>query len=302
MASLESEEARSSILDRIKPVKELPKVLSALIYGRSGTGKTTLGASFPGPILFIDIREKGTDSVSNFENLDVVQVENWSELEEVYWFLKGKHKYKSVILDQVSSMQDLAMEYAMAEEQKDQMSQRLWGIVGGHMKTWLLHYRDLQDDGINVGFIAHDRASKGEGSEDDETIDPQIGPRLMPSVAGLLNGAVKVIGNTFVREVFFENGQDKVRQIEYCLRLAPHPYYTTKMRNPLGTEVPEFITDPTYEKILQIMVEGKKAPVRRTVAPVTDAVKEPEKAVEEKKAEEAVTEPVAKPTRRTTTK
>ena len=252
-----------SIIERITSVKALPKVLSMLVYGRSGTGKTTFAGSFPTPALLIDIQEKGTDSIANLDGIDVISIDKWSELEEVFWYLKKEKKYKSVILDQVSSMQDIAMQHAMVEEGKEVMSQRLWGVVSGLMKTWLLNYRDLVDEGINVLFIAHDRASKGESGEDDDTIDPQVGARLMPSVAGTLNGAVKVIGNTFVREVFLE---DRSRQVEYCMRLGPHAYYTTKMRNPLGTSTPESISNPTYNRIMELMLEGEKKPVRKTIA------------------------------------
>jgi len=255
-----------SILDKITPVKSLPKVLSMLVYGRSGTGKTTFAGSFPGPVLLIDIREKGTDSLSNMENIDVVSVENWAEVEEIFWYLKtgeGAKKYKSVILDQVSSLQDLAMTHAMEEEGKEVMSQRLWGVVSGLMKTWLLNYRDLVDQGMNVLFIAHDRTSKGESGEEDDSIDPQVGPRLMPSVAGLLNGAVKAIGNTYVREVFLE---DKSRKVEYCMRIGPHAYYTTKLRNPLGTTCPESLVDPKYDAVMKLMAEGEVKPVRRTLS------------------------------------
>lgn len=251
-----------SILDKITPVKSLPKVLSMLVYGRSGTGKTTFAGSFPTPALLIDVREKGTDSIANLEGVDVVQIEHWSDLEEIFWFLKKEKKYKSVIIDQVSSMQDMAMVHAMAEEGKDIMSQRLWGVVSGLMKTWLLNYRDLVDEGINVLFIAHDRTSKGGDESEDDTIDPQVGARLMPSVAGMLNGAVKVIGQSFVREVWLE---DKSRKVEYCLRVGPHAYYTTKMRNPVGTTIPEFVVDATYDKVTQLMSQGEVKPVRRTI-------------------------------------
>ena len=252
-----------SITDRITSVKALPKVLSMLVYGRSGTGKTTFAGSFPTPALLIDIQEKGTDSIANLDGIDVISIEKWSDLEEVFWYLKKEKKYKSVLLDQISSMQDLAMSHAMAEEGKEVMSQRLWGVVSGLMKTWLLNYRDLVDEGINVLFIAHDRASKGESGEDDDTIDPQVGARLMPSVAGTLNGMVKAIGNTYVREVFLE---DKTRKVEYCMRIGPHAYYTTKLRNPLGTSIPESIVDPSYAKIMELMLEGEKKPVRKTIS------------------------------------
>ena len=251
-----------SVLDRITSVKALPKVLSMLVYGRSGTGKTTFGASFPTPALLIDIREKGTDSIADRDGVDVVSVNTWSEVEEVFWYLKNEKKYKSVILDQISSMQDLCMEHAMAEEGKEIMSQRLWGVVSGMMKTWLLNYRDLVEDDINVLFIAHDRASKGESGEDDDTIDPQIGARLMPSVAGTLNGAVKAIGNTYVREVFLE---DKSRKVEYCMRIGPHAYYTTKMRNPLGTTIPDHLVDPQFSQLMMLMSEGEKKPIRKSL-------------------------------------
>lgn len=251
-----------SIIDKITPVKSLPKVLSMLVYGRSGTGKTTFAGSFPTPALLIDVREKGTDSIANLDGVDVVQVEHWSDIEEIFWYLKKEKKYKSVIIDQVSSMQDMAMVHAMAEEGKDVMSQRLWGVVSGLMKTWLLNYRDLVDEGINVLFIAHDRTNKGDGESEDDTIDPQVGARLMPSVAGMLNGAVKVIGQTFVRELWLE---DKSRKVEYCLRIGPHAYYTTKIRNPIGTTIPEYVVDATYDKISQLMSQGEVKPVRRTI-------------------------------------
>ena len=251
----------TGIAARIKPVKSLPKVLSMLLYGRSGTGKTTFAGTWPKPALVIDINEKGTDSISNVEGVDVIQVTTWAELEEVFWYVQSSGKYKSVILDQVSSMQDLACNSAMEEEGKDQMSQRLWGVAGGLMKTWLLNYRDLTDLGINVLFIAHDRATKGGGDEaDDDQIDPSIGPRLMPSVAGLLNGAVKVIANSFVREVFLE---DKVRRVEFCQRVGPHAYFITKMRNPPGTTIPDSISDATYDRIVSLMSSGEPKIVRK---------------------------------------
>ena len=154
------------------------------------------------------------------------------------------------------------MEHAMVEEGKEVMSQRLWGVVSGMMKTWLLNYRDLVEDDINVLFIAHDRASKGESGEDDDTIDPQIGARLMPSVAGTLNGAVKAIGNTYVREVFLE---DKSRKVEYCMRIGPHAYYTTKMRNPLGTTIPDHLVDPQFSQLMMLLSEGEKKPIRKSL-------------------------------------
>jgi phage nucleotide-binding protein len=258
-----SEEEVSPISKRILAVKALPKTLAMLVYGRSGTGKTTFASSFPKPALLIDVREKGTDSIANVDGVDVIQLESWQDLEDIYWYISNEKKYKTVIIDQISSLQDMAMEKAMEDESKDAMSMRLWGTVSGLMKTWLMNYRDLIDQGINVCFIAHDRLSK-EGDGDEDQIEPLMGPRLMPSVAGLICGAVKVIGSTYIRENFLE---DQVRQVEYRMRLGPHAYYVTKLRNPLGSETPESILNPTFEKIVHLMSGAPKPAPKRLVKP-----------------------------------
>ena len=251
--------------EMIQPVQAMELVLSCLFYGRSGTGKTTLASSFPGPILLLDFNEKGWDSVSNVENLDVLKITSWEMVEPVYWYIKKNlKKYKTIILDQATSMQDSCRDFLMQQEDKEFMSQRLWGQVSGEMKTWLINFRNLTDDDINVVFLAHHRASKvDEGDDDDEQIDPNIGPQLMPSVSGTLQGAVKIIGNTFIRERFGPKDPEtkqRPRFVEYCLRVGPHSVYSTKLRTPKGNDVPMFVVDPTYEKLIDLMKKGFSKP------------------------------------------
>ena len=259
-----SPERLKDLESRIQPVKLTPKILSMLVYGRSGTGKTTFAGTFPKPLLILDVNEIGTDSISNVEGIDVVRVREWSDFEDLYWYIKSKEGYyKTVVIDQVSSMQEMACAQAMLDKDKTQMSQQLWGIAGGYMKTWLVNYRNLTDDGINVLFIAHDRTTKGdEDSSAEDQIDPSIGPRVMPSVATLLNGAVKVIAQSFIRE-YFDDEHD--RKIEFCHRIAPHPYFITKMRNPPGTSIPEAVVNPTYDMVLSLMTSGNQPKIRRKV-------------------------------------
>lgn len=240
-------------------VEQLPQVLAVLAYGRSGTGKTTLASTFPKPILLLDIREKGTDSVANVKNLRVGSITQWSEFEEVYWYLsKGDHPYKTVVIDQISQLQDLAINHAMKEDgkdpEKDSISKRNWGQAAGLMKTWLLNYRDLIDNGIHVVFLAHDRVSSGDddGSGEDQ-IDPVVGARVMPSVGSFLNGAVKIIGNTFIQETFQIVNKRRVRSVEYGMRIGPHAYFTTKTRSPVGIAAPDVIVDPSYDKLVAVM-------------------------------------------------
>lgn len=249
-----------ALKDRIKPVHELPLVVSALFYGRSGTGKTTLAASFPKPALMLDIREKGTDSVFDVKGLDVLSVNSWQDIEDVYWLLKKNSHYKTVILDQVSALQDLCQAEVLSQEDKTQMSQRLYGEVSSRMKTWLLSYRDLIEEGINVIFLAHDRTfGNDDGDDSDFQIDPAVGPRVMPSVATVLTGCVKIIACTFIQEKLGLRDvktKQRSRTVKYCIRLGAHGVYTTKLRTSKSTPVPPVVSNPSYEKLVQLMRGG----------------------------------------------
>ena len=248
----------SDISRRIKPVETLPFSLTLVTYGRPGTGKTTFAATFPKPILLLNVKEDGTDSISDVKGVDIVRVNTWDEFEQTYWYLKtGKHKYRTIVIDAVTQLQDLAIEKHREGRPDDEViSQRIWGQVSGMMKKWLIDYRDLVNGGSveAVNFICHDRvhdtADAGNGQ-----LDPEVGPRLMPSVAGHLCGAVKVIGYTFisVKKQKDPTKKSKRTEVEYRMRLGPHPYYTTKVRQPKTSFTPDSIVNPNYDKIVQIM-------------------------------------------------
>lgn len=259
-----------------RPVSKVSKYRSFVLYGRSGTGKTTLASTFPGPILLIDIRDEGTDSISDVKDCDVREVEDFDDLEEIYWWLK-KHTeaYGTIVMDTVSQAQQLLVK-EIGEKSKNKkkgksagdwgtMTQRDWGDVGSRLKEWIINFRDLTKDGMNVVFIAQDRtfnASEDDDNDADSQIAPEVGPALSPAVAKVLNAAVSMIGNTFIRtRIKKKEGAKgktiKTQVIEYALRMGPNPSYVTKVRKPRDIEAPAFIVDPTYEDILDI-IKGAK--------------------------------------------
>ena len=259
----------SSILDKIQPVTELKTNTVMMVYGRSGTGKTHFGSTFPKPILFIDTNERGTETIAQEEDVDVVRVTEWAEIDELYWALLNKEtpvEYASVVIDQVSNLQDIGMHEVLRKGRKGRdelFTQKNWGQLSGMLKQFISDFRDLSDH-YNLLLIAHERINEA-GDDEEDTIEPSIGARVMPSVSSFLDGAVDAIGSTFIKERWETEDKEEVRHVDYCMRIGPHAYYSTKIRRPVSAgPIPELLVNPTFQKVKDLTT-GKQKPKRKKV-------------------------------------
>ena len=236
--------------------------IKGLLYGRNGTGKTYIAGTFPGPRLFLDIKERGLKSVVGAEGDQKKRVVDTFEMFQMaYWYLKsGNHDFETVVLDNVTNLQKLILDHVMGKEEnwdptrdRDMPSQREYGYLSQYMQTWLINYRNLP---MNVIFIAQEK------STDDTDLDssqPVVFPQLTTSVRGIIGGAVDFVGNTFIKmaEVKTESGAT-VTVPKYCLRLGPSSKYVTKIRLPqtCSKTAPAAIANASYAKLKKIM-EGE---------------------------------------------
>jgi len=248
----------SELVKKITPVGEIPTRITAVFYGKSGTGKTTLASTFPKPILFLDIREQGEDSISDAgPDVHSLRITDADELEQIYWYLtSSKHPYKTVVIDTVTQMQDIYLKKVMELEGKkegDFTTKQTWGTVSSKMKTWIISFRDLEEV-ENIVFLAQPRTTTDDSDDREDEITPSVGPRTMPSVADVLCPAVKIVGNTYIQEVTERNPKNKlVSRTEYRLRIGPHAYYITKIKKPKTFNTPDYIVDPSYNKLIEVI-------------------------------------------------
>lgn len=255
------------IESRITPVADIPIELNILLYGRSGTGKTTLIGSAPKPLLILDIREKGTTSIRNIKDTFVLSLHSWKDFEDAYWFLMSEEgqKYKTIAVDTITQLQEFALEQIRGSS-KGLVSRKTWGEASELLKAWIMLFRDLP---MNVIFTAQDRQTKGsdeDGEDMDSAIIPEVGPYVMPSVAKIMNAAVDIIGNTFIRERVTvtkdpkTNKRSESRKMEYCLRVGPHPIFITKFRTPTGggDSIPPVLVSPTFKDLIDLSLKAGK--------------------------------------------
>lgn len=128
--------------------------LNILIYGSSGVGKTRLAGSADGVpemrrVLFIDV-EGGTLTLNNspYNEVDVVRVRSWPEMQNVYDDLyRGNHGYTTVIIDSLTEIQKLGMDYTMSERHAgDDMAVpeiKEWNINIEQTRKFVRLFRDL---------------------------------------------------------------------------------------------------------------------------------------------------------------
>lgn len=248
-------------------LEDVPDQITYVVYGRSGTGKTTFAGTFPKPMLYLDIRDQGTKVLKGIKGIDVDQIEEVERLEEVHRYLKRNHKkYKTVVLDTISQLQQMMVEeFLDGKVSKNQvagdwgtMRKQDWGTVTARLKRLIIDYRDLADMGMTVAFIAQEKTTIQDEEEAGSgyVLLPEVGPSVSPSVASVLNAAVAIVCSTFirVREIApTKKGGKKVTKLEYCMRLGPNPVYITKVRKGKKINLPSVIVDPENDDIIAIM-------------------------------------------------
>lgn len=229
----------------------------------------------------LDVKDKGTDSLDgDRDDIDVMEIEHWDDFEMTYWYIKkNPKKYKTIIIDTITQVQQLAVEKVLEDQNKSTenagnwgtMRKQDWGTVSSMMKSYITHLRDLKP---LVVFLAQERAfNVDEDLDEEDGFVPEIGARLSPATASHLNSEVSVIGNTYIKtEILTEKrkiknkttGKTKIKTVEigerpqYYLRIGPNPLYITKVRKPKGIKLPDSIKDPSYKKIIETLKKTKE--------------------------------------------
>lgn len=223
------------------------------IYGRPGTGKTTLVGTMPGNGFLIDTKDiEGGNFVleDKADRITVTDLERWDEIDDIFWALKKQDrkqlpnvdfdKLKWVCIDSITGMQKLAIRKVVKERDLDvdpaDVSLRDWGKVGQMVGELVYRFRTLPYATI---FTAQER--KFGGGDNDEPI--RLGPSVSPGALDSLVTSLMLIGRLQVTS-----------ESKRLLRVGPHDLYVTKCRAKPGRQMPSVVSDPNLEVMLKYLL------------------------------------------------
>ena len=264
----------SILSERAKSVQEMPIDGVFVIYGDSGSGKTELASTFPKtkekPMLILDILEGGTGSISvgNRDNIQVVNIDTFQELDEVLTDVengvtidasgaKVPVEFSTIVIDSATQLEFLLKKYVMESAGKDQMNLNLKKKKkNGHDQIWNLCKYLHKKTGSNVVVIC---LPKEVQDEKDPSFNKVI-PNLMNSAAYGLCAKASFVWYTKVEKesVVDPKTQEVKEEKEFFTYIDAHPYLLTKCRKPKEVQIPEKVQNLSYAKFKKNVIDKIK--------------------------------------------
>lgn len=181
--------------------------IKALIYGDSGTGKTTFGATAPN-VIFANA-EAGLLSVWN-KRIPYVEIKTLKDLQDLYLYLaKWEHKYETVVIDSISEINDIIKSELETKRWRPLQIQD-WGEIAKKIEDILRKFRWLD---MHVIMIAQENIER-----DDQKI-----VKYTPALNG--KSATKIA--YFMDIVWYI---EVLPTGEHVINTQPSPKYLTKDR------------------------------------------------------------------------
>lgn len=247
-----------------------PPWFAAAVYGRSGSGKTSLAVTAPKPLVLLS-ESQGMLSIRQAAkrlNVPVPAVFGLEHLDDARSVLRalrgprdqpfrifeyvgtGADRKKellfelpewpdTVVLDSVTDILRLVVEEIREQSPQKQGrdglpidSERYWNVLGDRCQNLLLGFRDAP---VHKLFLcAEDDRMEGEGDERKRSLGPSMPMRKLPA---LLSGCVNLTAYAYRRELRVE----KTVQVRYGVLTTGPEYMLLKPCRPLRDhEVPDF--------------------------------------------------------------
>lgn len=224
------------------------------IYGDTGSGKTTMAATFPRPIFLCPANEHSMTTLigRDFPYFLITDrssplVDARGGLESVIEALENEYErnlddfpYDTIVIESLTHYCDLVQE-ELTQGGSLMMDPQKWGKLASHLRNIQARLRNMD---VHVVFTALAKTDK-------DASDQIIGGPLIPGSMGYkLPSSCDVIGYAV------EQDMGRNRPKKYCLHLSKHKWFPARTRFP---RLPRVVEDFNFEKLRPLLTREEES-------------------------------------------
>lgn len=241
-------------LDGVKDIADLGQRKLVVLWGKSNTGKTEFGSTWPKPQLYVQVGDDGSNTIRNKKNISGLRADN---IDSVKGILKELIKekgagYESVFVDTFSMVTNVWIDENVIKKKK-KMTQPMWGDLKTETEELIrLAYKLSLYTWVILS--CHEAMDAIEGMEDE--ILPDARPSTTKGARTYLEGMANYgFHTTRLKKEVVEDGVEKT-VVRYAAHLGPNPYYWTKLQTPKEVKVPAVMINPSFAKLSKLGLMG----------------------------------------------
>jgi len=223
--------------------------LNALLYGATGTGKTTSASTLPLKRTIIISAEAGILSLAGLD-LEILVIESWADLTEAFVVVKNSPK-DIVFVDTLTELNELAKVHILHELRpslqrktdktyESSFSQDDWGELGRRMLTMIRSFRDLDK---------HVIMTCGESEREDQASGCIM---VKPGLNGQARDQAPTLYDLVFRARVVRNGDKN----EYYWQCQADETSAGKFRTPAGQVAPQTVK-PNWSEVFASVLKKK---------------------------------------------
>ncbi len=240
-----------SIISEATPISEVEQGKLVVLYGRSGSGKTWFGASFPKPMLYLKIGDDGVNTIKKVDDIYVKELKKVGELKVALKECLTDKKFASVFIDTFSLLVNEWKNENVLEKNK-RMTQQAWGDLATDTEECirLAHKVSLKKWVI---LSCHEVVDTIDGMEDE--LLPDVRASVSKGVRTYLEGMANYGVHTvkIQKEVDNPKTGETEMKVRFAADVGPNPYYWTKLQVDPTVKVPKRIINPTFNKLMKVV-------------------------------------------------
>lgn len=242
-----------AILSSAVDISEVSSGKLVVLYGKSASGKTKVGSTFPKPMLYVKIGDDGVNTIKKVSGISVIEPKTIAELKQVFEELEKDKTYESVFVDTFSLLVNEWKNENVIKKGK-KMTQQLWGDLMTETEELIRLAHKLSKKKWVI-LSGHEVTDSIEGMEDELLPDVRIsiskGARTY--IEGMANFGIHTV--KIQKEVIDKATGETKEVVKYAADIGPNPYYWTKFQIDPKFKLPNRMINPSYEKIMKLIEE-----------------------------------------------